>query len=101
MFGLSFSPPLAERRLDDKNLFKPALAERVEVSPDHAEFHIWIRKGVRWHRPALDLSDPKYAWMKGDHEVTTEDVVFTLDMIMDERADTAAVRAEFEDMKDY
>jgi ABC-type transport system substrate-binding protein len=90
--------PLAERKNADPNRWKPGLAEWVEESPDHTEFRIGLRQGVRWHRPSLvDLTDPKYAWMKGDHEVTAEDLVFTLDMILDKRADTDSIRPSFDD----
>jgi ABC-type transport system substrate-binding protein len=89
--------PLAERKTSDKNAFKPYLAEWVEESPDHTEYRVWLRPGVRWHRPTVDLTSEKYAWMKGDHEVTAEDLVFTLDMILDKRADTDATRSAFDD----
>jgi peptide/nickel transport system substrate-binding protein len=94
-------PPLANRMDRNKDEWKASLAEHVEVSPDRTEYYIWLRKGVYWHRPALDLSDEKYAWMKGKHEVSTEDCVFTLDMIFNERADTGSLRAEFEGVEEY
>ncbi len=94
-------PPLANRMERSKDEWKPCLAEHVEVSPDRTQYYIWLRKGVYWHRPALDLSDPKYEWMRGKHEVTTEDCVFTLDMIFNERADTGSMRSEFEGVVDY
>ncbi len=92
---------LAERKDANKDEFKPGLAVRVEESPDHREYYIWLRQGVKWHRPALDLTDEKYAWMRGDHEVTSEDLIFTLDMILNERADTDQLRPEFKDIQEY
>jgi ABC-type transport system substrate-binding protein len=94
-------PPLANRMDRNKDEWKPCLAEHVEISPDRTQYYIWLRKGVFWHRPALDLSDPKHEWMKGKHEVTTEDCVFTLDMIFNERADTGSMRALFEGVEEY
>jgi ABC-type transport system substrate-binding protein len=99
--GFYVYPPLAERKNGAKDEWKPALAEQVEVSPDRTEFYIYLRPGVYWHRPPLDLTNPKYAWMKGRHEVTSADVVFTLQMILDERADTDSIRSEFEDIVEY
>jgi ABC-type transport system substrate-binding protein len=89
--------PLAERKTSDRNDWKPYLAEWIEESPDHKEYRVWLRPGVKWHRPSVDLTDPKYAWMKGDHEVTADDLVFTLTTILDKRADTDAVRPSFDD----
>jgi len=93
--------PLAFRKDANKDEYKPGLAVRVEVSPDHTEFYIWLRKGVMWHRPPVDLTDPAYAWMKGDHEVTSEDLIFALAMIKDTRADTDGIRSEFDDIVAY
>ncbi|MGQ0615246.1 MAG: ABC transporter substrate-binding protein, partial [Planctomycetaceae bacterium] len=99
--GYYLYTPLALRKDAGKDTFKPGLAVRVEVSPDHTEFRIWLREGVLWHRPAVDLTDPGYAWMKGDHEVTSADVIFALRMIKDTRADTDSIRSEFEDIVEY
>jgi len=99
--GYYLYTPLAERKDANKDEFKPGLAVRVEESPDHREFYIWLREGVKWHRPPVDLTDPKYEWMRGDHEVTSEDVIFSLDMILNERADTDSLRPEFRDVQEY
>jgi ABC-type transport system substrate-binding protein len=101
LFGYYVYAPLADRKDSDRGQFKPGLAERVEVSPDHREYYIRIRPGVLWHRPPVDLTDPKYAWMRGDHEVTADDLVFSLDMILNERADTESLRPEFKDIVEY
>ncbi len=101
LFGYYVMSPLGERMESDRNRFKPGLAERVELSPDRTEHYIRLRPGVMWHRPALDLSDEKYAWMRGEHEVTAEDLVFSIDMILNERADTESLRPEFKDIAEY
>jgi len=101
LIGHYVYPPLAERKDSDPGDFKPGLAERAELSPDHTEYYIRLRAGVLWHRPPLDLTDKKFAWMRGDHEVTAEDLVFTLDMVRNERADTAPLRPEFADVEEY
>jgi ABC-type transport system substrate-binding protein len=92
---------LAERKNSSKDRFKPALAEWAESSPDHREFRIWLRPGLQWHRPPVNLTEERYGWMRGDHPVTTADLVFALDMIFDTRADTGNIRAEFEGIEDY
>jgi hypothetical protein len=93
--------PLCERLERNKDEWKAGLVDHVEVSPDRTEFYLWLRKGVYWHRPPVDLTDEKYAWMRGKHEVTTEDLVFSLDMIFNDRADTSSARTELEGIKDY
>jgi peptide/nickel transport system substrate-binding protein len=93
--------PLAFRKESNKDSFKPGLAVRALQSEDRTEYFIHLRKGVRWHRPPVDLDDPKYAWMRGDHEVTADDLVFSLDMIFDARADTQVVRPNFDKIVEY
>src|SRR5689334_12511018 len=54
------------------------LATRIEITDDFKEFTIYLRRGVKWHTvPNIDLNLPKYAWLKGDHDVTAHDLVFT------------------------
>ncbi|MHC4548460.1 MAG: ABC transporter substrate-binding protein [Planctomycetota bacterium] len=93
--------PLCQRMERNKDEWKAGLADHVEISPDRTEYYIWLRQGVYWHRPPVDITDEKYAWMKGKHEVTTEDLVFSLDMIFNERADTGSIRSTFEGIEDY
>jgi len=73
---------LAKRaRWTDPNRFVPSLAWRVSANPDFTEFIVYLRRGVRWHVPAgVDVSDPRYAWLRGPHELTARDVVFTFDI---------------------
>jgi len=73
---------LAKRaRWTDPARFVQGLAWRVSANEDFTEFIIYLRRGVKWHVPAgLDLSEPENAWLRGPHELTASDVVFTFDI---------------------
>ena len=70
---------LAERKTTDPKEWNARLAERIEQSPDRKVFRIYLRRGVFWHRPALDLA--KYRWLDKPFEVTTADIKYTIEMI--------------------
>ena len=73
---------LARRsRWTDPDRFARELAWRVSVSDDYREFLIYLRRGVQWHDPGgVDLSDPRFAWLREDHELTARDVKFTFEL---------------------
>src|SRR6185503_5214864 len=67
----------------DPESYYGTLAFRIEITDDSKEFTAYLRPGVKWHPVSgVNLDDPQYAWLRGDHEVTAHDVVFTLDLIM-------------------
>ncbi|HEX6273726.1 MAG TPA: ABC transporter substrate-binding protein, partial [Polyangiaceae bacterium] len=74
---------LAERNgWTDPNTYYGTFAHRVEVTDDAKEFTAYLRRGVTWHPPAgVPLDDPKYAWLRGEHEVTARDLAFTLELV--------------------
>jgi len=96
--------PLASRNSwTNPEIWHGELAHRVEITDDFKEFTIYLNKGVMWHPPAnLDLNDKKYAWLKGNHEVTAEDMVFSFDMILHPQVENGAQKnyyAELESAK--
>jgi len=70
---------LGERKTTNPKEWNAHLAERIEQSPDKTEFIVYLRKGVRWHRPALPLD--QYPWLRKSYDVTAADVVYTVEMI--------------------
>jgi ABC-type transport system substrate-binding protein len=69
------------------------LAYRVEVTDDYKEFTIYLRPGVKWPAPiGVNLDDPTHAWLKGEHPVTAEDLVFGLDMILNPQVESGPHR---------
>lgn len=74
-------------------LYRPALAYRVEVSPDYKTWTFWMRPGVKWHTPQVDLS--KYPHLKGDHYLTAHDWKFTMDTVMHPDVQASHTRTYF------
>jgi ABC-type transport system substrate-binding protein/outer membrane murein-binding lipoprotein Lpp len=86
---------LAVRKKSDLKQYQTRLAERIEESPDRTCYVIYLRKGVPWHRPALDMAE--YPWLDKTFFVTAEDVKFTLDIIRDPNAGSPD-KVQFEDI---
>ncbi len=84
---------LGEPHTQNPYLYKPGLAFRAEVSPDYKTWIFWLRPGVRWHTPQVDLS--KYPHLKGEHYFTTADWKFTMDLVMNEDVRAAHARSYF------
>lgn len=94
--------PLARRDAwTDPDRWTGDLAWRVEITDDFKEFTIYLRDGVKWHQPNVDLDDPQYAWLQGDHELTAKDVVFTLDMITHPQVENGFIKGYFEDLESW
>lgn len=96
--------PLASRNSwTNPEVWHGELAHRLEITDDFKEFTLYLKKGVLWHPPAnLDLNDKRYAWLKGTHEVTAEDMVFTFDMILHPQVENGSLKnyyAELESAK--
>jgi ABC-type transport system substrate-binding protein len=71
---------LAERKTTNCDEWNAQLAERIEESPDHRRYMIYLRKGIRWHdaEPAMLTEHP---WLKEPRFVTAKDVKFTFDLL--------------------
>ena len=74
--------------------YAPELAYRVEHSPDYREWVIWLRPGVKWHTPQVDLN--KYPHLKGEHAFTAEDWRFSMEVVMDPTVNASHTRSYFE-----
>jgi ABC-type transport system substrate-binding protein len=61
-----------------------------------------LRKDFSWHRPRVDWSDERFAWLDGPHGVTAHDISFMLDMLMNEQvAGAAPLRSYFTHLASY
>jgi ABC-type transport system substrate-binding protein len=87
---------LATRQRDDPNRWIPELATRIEVSEDYREYRVFLKRGVQWHPPAVDLTDPRYAWLQGDRELVADDFVFFLELAMNPQVEAAHLRNYYE-----
>ncbi len=90
---------LASRSPQDPSQFYGSLAERIEVTDDFKEYTIYLKKGLKWHRPAVDWTDSRYAWLKGEHAVTAEDIRYTLELILDPNVQAAHIRNYYQDIE--
>lgn len=88
------SATLAERDWEHPEIFSPLLATGWEISPDHREFRIKLRKGVFFH----DYIDPDTGKLVKGVEVTAEDFKFFLDVIRDEKVNAAPLRVHYRDL---
>jgi ABC-type transport system substrate-binding protein len=78
------------------------LAWRVEITDDSKEFTLYLRRNVHWHVPAgVDLDSPKYAWLKGEHEVTAHDLVFAFDMVTSPQVENGAIKSYYSELESY
>lgn len=84
---------MADNHVLNPYKYAPALAVRAEHDADYKEWVVWMRPGVRWHAPQVDLD--KYPHLKGVHEVTARDVKFTLDLVLNPDVDAGARRSYY------
>ncbi len=79
--------------------FTGLCAESIIVSDDYKTYTIRLREGIKWHKPGgIDLNDPKYGWMAGDHFLTSRDVLFSLQTILHPQVDNGFVKNYYEDV---
>ena len=89
---------LAGRKTSDYVQYNAKLAERVEESPDHRRYMIYMRKGVRWHDPEPKMLS-EHPWLKQEKYVTAHDVKFTIDLLSNPNTSTPHAYL-FDDLED-
>ena len=94
---------LAQRnRWTNPDEFYGDLAWRLEVTEDYKVFTFYLRKGVKWHPVSgVDVTNPRYAWLAGDHEVTAHDFVFFFDMLMHPQVQNGFYKSYFEQLESW
>jgi ABC-type transport system substrate-binding protein len=76
------------------------LAEYVDISNDYKTYKFIIRKGVKWQMPLVNLSDPKFAWLKKvDREITSRDFKFAYELIMNPQVQYSHGRLYYQDIE--
>jgi peptide/nickel transport system substrate-binding protein len=89
-------------RWTDPNKFYGDMAWRIEITDDYKEFTFYLRKGVKWHPVGgVDLTDPRYAWLNKEHEVTAHDFVFYFDMLMHPQVQNGWLKSYFEQLASW
>lgn len=87
---------------EDPSQYAGDLAYSLTTADDHVTYVFKLRQDVTWHEPAVDMNDERYAWLKGEHKVTAHDMVFMMDMLMNEQvAGAAPLRSYFEELVSY
>lgn len=89
----------ATRSYADPEKWVRVLAERIEITDDYKEYTVYLKKGVKWHRPQVDWKSGRYDWLKGDHELTAKDVKFTADLILNPQVECPQQRNFYEDLE--
>jgi len=87
---------LAARQRNDPDRWVSDLAVRIEVNDDFTEYHVWLRDDVFWHPPAVDLTDPRYEWLRAERKLVADDFRFYLELALDPQVDAAHLRNYFE-----
>ncbi|MDP2308350.1 MAG: ABC transporter substrate-binding protein [Pseudomonadota bacterium] len=77
----------------------PDLATKVTRSEDGLVYDVYLREGVKWHKPAVDLENPRYAWLAKEHLLTADDFVFAMEQIKNPQVvgRAASLRTYFEE----
>ncbi|MBC7078173.1 MAG: hypothetical protein H5T92_07710, partial [Synergistales bacterium] len=83
---------LAEPRFDNPDEWEPVLAEKWEFDEKNLEFTIHLRKGVKWHPIKLPNGKPL-----PETELTSRDVTFTFDCVLNPNVEAAHIRSYYED----
>lgn len=63
--------------------WRPKLAERWDISPDHLQFTYYLRRDVQWH---------------DGHPFTADDVIYSYARIKDPKVDAAVLRDYYKDV---
>jgi ABC-type transport system substrate-binding protein len=86
----------------DPDKYYGDLAWRVEVTEEFKVFTIYLRKGVKWHPVSgVDLSNPRYAWLNKEHELTAHDFVFHFDMVKHPQVQNGFIKSYYEALESW
>ncbi len=94
---------LGERNVwTDPDRYYGSLAFRIEVTDNARELTAYLRPGVQWHPASgVNLEEPRYAWLRGNHEVTAHDLAFTLDLVRNPQVRAGAWKSFYTGIESY
>lgn len=76
-----FNNRLAARSPENPDQYTPELAISV-ITPDQGlSYEISLRPRVLWQPAVVDAANPRYAWLQGEHELTSADYQFLFQLI--------------------
>jgi peptide/nickel transport system substrate-binding protein len=94
---------LAERNVwTDPDVYRASLAWRIEVTDDSKEYTAYLKRGVNWHPVSgVNVDDPKYAWLRGEREVTAHDLAFTLDLVANPQVESGPWKSYYAGLESW
>jgi peptide/nickel transport system substrate-binding protein len=93
---------LIHRHRSDTSRWGPGLAYSMTTPDDGLTYVFELREDFTWQKPVVDWASGRFEWLRGDHRVTAHDVVFAIDMMMNEQVTSAApFRSYLESMEHY
>ena len=105
---------LLRRHFEDTTKWHPELAYHMGRTPDLLTYTFKLRDDIYWHRPTLDLEAPENSWLaegktcreghfkNGRCRVTAHDIVFMMDMTMNNQvAGAASTRSYYSNLESY
>jgi len=101
LYGEHLQCYFARLDMDDPTQLIGDAAERLEITEDGTLYTIYLKKNIKWHKPAVDFSNPEYQWLNRDHYVTAHDFKFTLDTLFNPQVESSSLRNYFEDIESY
>ena len=95
------NPSLAGRnKWTDPDKWHGELACRIEITDDYKTYTVYLKQGVKWHKPSgIDLKDPRYQWLDKEHELTAEDFVFAAEMLKNPQVENGFLKNYYEDLE--
>ena len=80
---------LAERNPDNPDEWLASAADCIEVNDDFTEYTVHLRRNLLWQRAQGEYLQ-RYKWLDKEHPLTSDDFVYTFNMIMDPAVEGAA-----------
>ena len=102
-FGTYMGGTLAANDMRNPEKWRPELAVKITTPDNGTTFEVHLRKGVYWHTPVVDWGSGRYEWLRGDHELTSDDFAFALEVIANPQVSGSVsnLRNYFEALEKY
>jgi ABC-type transport system substrate-binding protein len=91
---------LCSRSATHPEQWSEALATSVLINDDWKSYTFTLRHGVFWQKPLI-TNEPGLAWLDREVELTAEDFVFAIDIIMNPTVECPSLRNYFEDLEKW
>ncbi|MGE4158842.1 MAG: ABC transporter substrate-binding protein [Planctomycetota bacterium] len=85
--------------MEDGELRFGGIAHELKITEDFKVYTFKLRDDFYWHSPAVDLNNPKYAWIRdlGPQKVTAHDFAFTaMRIVMNPDSQCSVTRSSLE-----